>query len=140
MAWNDLMLTEHAQKSNQIKYEIYANNQCNGQPLTKQQRLAVAHLNLNKTNHLPHKVEIVKGMKAMVLMNISTESDLANGTRGVIEDIILGPKEGRACIIVDNPLAISTSCDIVQTIFLSESCLYRSHTWDCPDIPYLQTF
>jgi ATP-dependent exoDNAse (exonuclease V) alpha subunit len=32
-------------------------------------------------------------MKAMVLMNIATESDLANGSRGVLTDIILDPRE-----------------------------------------------
>ena len=35
------------------------------------------------------RVEIVIRMKAMVTINISTEADLANGTRGVIKDIIL---------------------------------------------------
>jgi hypothetical protein len=53
----------------------------------------VAHLKLDETNHLPHKVELVIGMKAMVTMNISTETDLANGSRGVVEDIILDPRE-----------------------------------------------
>jgi hypothetical protein len=32
-------------------------------------------------------------MKAMVLMNISMESDLANGTQGIVEDIILDSRE-----------------------------------------------
>ena len=53
----------------------------------------MAHLKLDDTNHLPHKVELVIGMKAMVTMNISTETDLANGLRGVVEDIILDPRE-----------------------------------------------
>lgn len=92
-AWNDLMIREHAHKSGQIKYVVYANDQTNGKPLTKHQRLATAHLKLEETKHLPHKIEFVKGMKAMVLMNISTESDLANGSRGIVEDIILDPRE-----------------------------------------------
>ena len=93
-AWNELMLRQHACKSGQIRYVVYANDQTNGQPLTKRQRLATAHLTLDETQKLPHKIEIVKGMKAMILMNISTDSDLANGSRGIIEDIILDPREG----------------------------------------------
>jgi hypothetical protein len=94
-AWNNLVITEHAHKSAQIKYVVYVNDQYNGQTLTKHQQLATAHLKLDQTQHLPHKIEIVKGMKAMVLMNISTECELANGTQGVIEDIILDPREDK---------------------------------------------
>ena len=32
-------------------------------------------------------------MKAMILVNISTEGEIANGTRGTIRDIILNPRE-----------------------------------------------
>ena len=32
-------------------------------------------------------------MKAMVMINIPTEADLANGTRGVVTNIILGHRE-----------------------------------------------
>ena len=93
-AWNELMLREHTRKSSQVIYVVYANDHANGQPLTKRQRLATAHLTSDETKHLPHKIEIIKGMKAMVLMNISTDSDLANGSRGIVEDIILDPREG----------------------------------------------
>ena len=92
-AWNKLKLREHACKSGQITYVVHANDQINGQPLTKRQRLAAAHLTLDETKSLPHKLHIVKGMKVMILMNISTDSDLANGSRGIIEDIILDPRE-----------------------------------------------
>ena len=33
------------------------------------------------------------GMKAMETMNIATEADLENGTRGEIIDIVLDPRE-----------------------------------------------
>ncbi|KAJ3925226.1 MAG: hypothetical protein NXY57DRAFT_855405, partial [Lentinula lateritia] len=38
-------------------------------------------------------VEIAVGMKAMILANIATEADLANGTRGTVMDIILDDRE-----------------------------------------------
>ena len=91
--WNEYMVTQHARRTSQIKYVLYAHDLRNGQPLTKQQRLAVAHLKLDETNNLPNKIELVIGMKAMVTTNISPENDLANGSRGIVEDIILDPKE-----------------------------------------------
>ena len=39
------------------------------------------------------RIEIAVGMKAMVMINISTDTDLANGTRGAITDIILDHRE-----------------------------------------------
>ena len=91
--WNEFMLTQHARRTSQFKYIVHAHDLTNGQPLTKLQRLMVVHLKLDDTNKLPHKVELVIGMKAMVMTNISTEADLANGLRGVVEEIILDPRE-----------------------------------------------
>ncbi|KAJ7573921.1 hypothetical protein C8J56DRAFT_708473, partial [Mycena floridula] len=34
------------------------------------------------------------GMKVMVLFNIATVADLVNGTRGIIDNIVLDPREG----------------------------------------------
>ena len=52
-----------------------------------------AHLKLDEMQHLPNKVELAVGMKAMVLMNIATGADLANGSRGIITGIVLDPTE-----------------------------------------------
>jgi ATP-dependent exoDNAse (exonuclease V) alpha subunit len=40
-------------------------------------------------------------MKMMVLLNLSTEADIANGTTGTIEDILLDPREEN-CMVDDN--------------------------------------
>jgi len=32
-------------------------------------------------------------MKVMVTLNLATEADLANGSRGIITDIVLDPRE-----------------------------------------------
>lgn len=42
---------------------------------------------------MPAEVEIAVGMRTMVLFNIATEADMANGTRGAIVDIRLDPRE-----------------------------------------------
>lgn len=46
-----------------------------------------------KQRRLPDTVELAIGMPCMVMMNIKTEHDLANGTQGQIIDIILDPRE-----------------------------------------------
>ncbi len=38
-------------------------------------------------------MQIAIGMRAMVLMNIAMEADIVNGTRGVIQDIVLDSRE-----------------------------------------------
>lgn len=37
-------------------------------------------------------------MKLMLLTNVATEADLANGTRGIVTDIILDPREGELTV------------------------------------------
>jgi ATP-dependent exoDNAse (exonuclease V) alpha subunit len=65
----------------------------NRQPLNMHQPVTVAGMSKKHTGKLPGQLELVVGMKAMVTMNIATEADLANGTRGEIIDIVLDPME-----------------------------------------------
>ena len=55
-------------------------------------------MKLEQTVNLPNKVDLAVGMKTMVLQNIATHADLANGSHGIITDIILHPDE---CAIPD---------------------------------------
>jgi hypothetical protein len=41
-------------------------------------------MNTARTSRLPDRVEVAVGMKAKVTLNVSTEADLANGSRGEI--------------------------------------------------------
>jgi hypothetical protein len=41
------------------------------------------------------RVELAVGMKAMVVLNIAMEADLANGTRGTVQGLVLDPREDR---------------------------------------------
>lgn len=91
--WNERKVLDFSQKTKRTCYVVYASDTSDGETLTKEQRLAIAHLNLNKMNRLPNKIELVVGMKAMVLENVATDADLANGTRGTVVDIILDPRE-----------------------------------------------
>jgi hypothetical protein len=44
------------------------------------------------TKQLKHRIEVVIGMRIMVTLNLATEADLANGSAGLIQDIVLDPK------------------------------------------------
>ncbi|KAJ6563564.1 hypothetical protein DFH09DRAFT_1082157 [Mycena vulgaris] len=50
-------------------------------------------MKMKQTGKLKEHVEIVLGMRAMVMLNISTEGDLANGTREEIVDMKLDARE-----------------------------------------------
>ncbi len=54
-----------------------------------EEKVIVAGMQMKQTAWLDHKVEIAVGMHAMVLMNIATEADVANGTHGTIDSIVL---------------------------------------------------
>ena len=59
-------------------------------PLAK---LQIAELNEKSSGGLRDQIELAIGMKAMVISNVATKADVANGTRGTIEEIILDPRE-----------------------------------------------
>jgi hypothetical protein len=91
--WNEDMLSWYCRRTGEVCYTLYAHDTSKCQPLSRQQRLTIAHMKLEKTAHLPNKVELAIGMKTMVLSNIAPSIDLANGSRGIITDIILDPQE-----------------------------------------------
>ncbi|KAJ8579509.1 hypothetical protein M405DRAFT_137928 [Rhizopogon salebrosus TDB-379] len=62
-------------------------------PLSPSQRLTVAAMPLKDTEQLPTMICIVKGMRMMVTRNICTATNLSNGSRGRIANIILDPRE-----------------------------------------------
>lgn len=59
----------------------------------KRTRMGIACLKDDATKNLKRQVELAVGMKAMVVLNIATEADIANGTRGTVEAIVLDPRE-----------------------------------------------
>ena len=60
-----------------------------GETLSMEAKLATAGLDDKKTGKLAVFVHMAIGMKAMVLLNLVTEANIANGTRGQIHDIVL---------------------------------------------------
>ena len=91
--WNEQMLKAHCARTGYTRYIIYATDCARHRDLTTADRLSIAELKLDQTNRLPHKIEIAIGMKIMVLSNVAPAAGVANGSRGLITDIILDPRE-----------------------------------------------
>ncbi|KAJ7080494.1 hypothetical protein C8R43DRAFT_965727 [Mycena crocata] len=93
-AWNLQALMKHCAKSGHRMYVCQAEDtKADGGDLSLYERVIATGLTTKKSGKLAERVELAVGMRAMILLNIATESDLANGTRGEIVDIYLDPRE-----------------------------------------------
>lgn len=94
--WNSAALERHSRMSGNRKYIVSAEDTVveTGEAPDQKTRLVAAGLKDNVTKNLKRQVELSVGMKAMVVLNIATEADVANGTRGTVHGIILDPREG----------------------------------------------
>ncbi|EAU83557.2 ATP-dependent DNA helicase PIF1 [Coprinopsis cinerea okayama7 len=94
-AWNQARLERHCSEEGRLRYIVRAHDTDKVLDDIPRQdfRKAIAQLSWKKTGRLEDEIQIAKGMKAMVLTNIATEADIANGTRGVVEDFWLHPEE-----------------------------------------------
>ncbi|KAJ6489217.1 hypothetical protein C8R47DRAFT_951424, partial [Mycena vitilis] len=93
--WNTQSLVKHCRATGNRMYICQAEDTLGrfDAEMNLTQRVIVAGMPIKKTAKLAERVEIAVGMRAMVLMNIATEADLANGTRGEVVDIRLDPRE-----------------------------------------------
>ena len=100
-AWNRATIRKHSAQTGNIIYVSEAEDSVGNSrlPLTMEQKVIVARMKtadakgVKGTKKLHHRVEIAIGMKVMVTLNLATEADLANSSRGTIHDIILDPRE-----------------------------------------------
>ena len=95
--WNAAALERHCWATGNRKYTISAEDTLKetGECPDQKTRLAIAAQKDEVTKNLRMRVELAVGMKAMVVLNIATEADLANGTRGTVEGFVLDPREQR---------------------------------------------
>ena len=93
--WNKAALERHSNRSGNRKYIIYAEDTMRdtGDTPDNVTKLAIAGLKDDVTKNLKMRVELSIGMKAMVVLNIATDADIANGTRGTVEGFVLDPRE-----------------------------------------------
>jgi ATP-dependent exoDNAse (exonuclease V) alpha subunit len=94
-AWNAASIKRHCRNTGNIRYIVPSEDVINGtkNPLPSNLRYHVAGMKEKATGKLPDRIELAIGMKAMILVNLSTEAEIANGTRGTISNIILDPRE-----------------------------------------------
>ena len=77
------------------KYIIFAEDTLkdSGDGPDQKTRQVITSLKDNATKNLKMWVELAVGMKVMVVLNIATEADVANGTHGTIQGFVLDPRE-----------------------------------------------
>lgn len=93
--WNEHAIAKHCAKTGNQRYQVSAEDTSRdgNDHLCMEAKLATAERKDKDTGKLPATVHMAIGMKAMVLLNLATEADIANGTRGEIQDIILDERE-----------------------------------------------
>ena len=93
-AWNAACLKRHCKATGNIRYVVSSEDYVNGtsEELSNDVRHCVAGMKEQDTRKLSDRIEIAIGMRA-ILFNLSTEAEIANGTRGTIRDIVLDPRE-----------------------------------------------
>ena len=91
--WNKLALRKHCQESKNVLYVCDAEDTVGNErkPTTVDQKVIIAGMKPERTGKIAQRIEFAIGMQVMVTLNVATEADLANGSRGTIEDIILDP-------------------------------------------------
>ena len=106
--WNEHSVSKHCTKTGNQRYEVHAENTSRDgiDCLSMEARLAIAQQKDANTGKLPAAVHMAIGMKAMVLLNIATEADIANGTRGEIVDIILDEREEKSVADEDGTIQL----------------------------------
>ena len=95
--WNAAALEKHCWKTGNRRYVVSAEDTLKetGETPDTKTRHVIAGMKDEATKNLKMRVELAVGMKAMVVLNIATEADLANGTRGTVQGIVLDPREER---------------------------------------------
>jgi hypothetical protein len=105
-------------------------------PLNMEQKVIVAGMKPDDGNQakgvkkLRHRIELAVGIKVMVTLNLATEADLVNGSRGTIADIVLDLRERLAKDNVDEN-------GIVWLQYLSAMILFKLFHYEFEPFPSL---
>lgn len=93
--WNEAALAKYCRSTGNRRYIVHADDRISK---SEEEVLLCARVKIEGRDdkgagNLEEIIKIAVGMKVMIVVNISTEANIANGTRGVIEDIVLDPRE-----------------------------------------------
>jgi hypothetical protein len=109
------------------------------QPLTQIARLVVAARGERLTGKLADRLEPAIGMK-VVLLNLATEANIANGTRGTVQDIVLDHREEKNNADADGVVRLAYPPAIIKpespsTIASSFQDRRPAKRLNTPDVP-----
>ncbi|KAJ7205933.1 P-loop containing nucleoside triphosphate hydrolase protein [Mycena rebaudengoi] len=126
MRWNTAAVQKHSKISGNRMYICTAEDTRGAQEekLTLEERILVAGMTTKQSGKLAEQVELCVGMRAMVLLNLATEKDLANGTRGTIVDIKLDPREPRDLLLDENTGATLLQYPPALVLFKPDHCSF----------------
>ncbi|KAJ7507781.1 hypothetical protein B0H11DRAFT_1902810 [Mycena galericulata] len=129
--WNTAAVRKHCATAQQRLYICDAEDTVGRteESLNLEQRIVVAGMTTKQTGKLSERVELAIGMRAMVITNIATEADLANGTRGEVIDFKLDPREKLDEHQIDPETALSRSRgrDSIRLLRGFELDLFTTH-------------
>jgi hypothetical protein len=96
--WNSAAIRKHCAETHQRLYICPAEDTINGRSVTNDEKIAImTQTRGSKTQTdrggLSKTIELAIGGLVMVTLNISTDLDVANGVRGVIEGILMDERE-----------------------------------------------
>lgn len=93
--WNSAALMKHCANSGERMFISVAEDSVGSERQKPHlaHRVTIAGMKTKDTHDLESEVELAVGMSIMVMSNIATEADLANGQRGIITDIVLDPRD-----------------------------------------------
>lgn len=99
--WNKAALEQHCRAKQVSLLTCKAQDTVKGRSLTLSERIQVASKRVDENGKtskgdsgmLPSVVQLAVGMRVMILFNIDTELDIANGARGVVTEIVLHEDE-----------------------------------------------
>ncbi|KAJ3571254.1 hypothetical protein NP233_g3868 [Leucocoprinus birnbaumii] len=104
--WNQEKLKMHCQKKGVVQYIVRANDTVNGEEPTMAQRLGIIQ-NTPEDFSLEEFIAIAVGAVVMIEVNVATDAGIANGTRGVIEEIILDGRDAGVEVNTDGTCSLS---------------------------------
>jgi hypothetical protein len=91
MRWNLAALQKHCMNLSNPLYLAPSENTTGLERKQLSLEERVAGMKPHETEKLEWEVEVAVGMEAMVVINITTKADLANGTCGEVVGLVLDP-------------------------------------------------
>lgn len=127
-AWNTESVKRHCKKTGNTLFISHAIDLVKEsmQEVDEETYDKIQSMSSKQTGKLEESVELAIGIRAMVVINIATEADIANGTRGIIEDIILDEREKQEDLVAKEDGAVHLKYPPCAILFRPDTKVLRS--------------